>query len=138
MVDFIEFQVYRSITKQLDGTLPSDAELWKTEKFRLDVANNWNMSFKEGVEPTDINGNKYYYYVVETTHLDDNKVSYIGNGSGSTGLITITNKSTKIVIGHMPETGSIGTVWFFVAGAVLAIGALAALRILRGHLSDQS
>lgn len=138
LVDFIEFQVYRSITKQLDGTLPSDAELWKTEKFRLDVANNWNMSFKEGVEPTDINGNKYYYYVVETTHLDDNKVSYIGNGSGSTGLITITNKSTKIVIGHMPETGSIGTVWFFVAGAVLAIGALAALRILRGHLSDQS
>lgn len=136
--EFIEFQIYRSTTQQIDGTLPNDAVLWKPDKFELSPSNNWNMVFKDGIEPTDANGNQYYYYVVETTQLADNKVSYIGNGSGSTGLITITNKSTKIVIGHMPETGSIGTVWFFIAGGVLALGALAALRMLRRHLSDQS
>ncbi len=136
--DYIEFQVYRSTVQQLDGTLPSDAELWKEDNFRLDSSNNWTMVFKDGIEPADADGNPYYYYVVETTNLSDNKVSYLGNGSGSTGLITITNKSTKIVIGEMPETGSIGTAWFFAAGGTLFVIALAALRILRRRLSDKS
>lgn len=140
----IRFKVFRSTTQSLDGSLPSGAKEWTAGNgynngyYTLNSDNNWSMTFASAA-PYDDNGNSYYYYVVEdTSNFTDIKVSYVGNGSGSTGLITITNKSTKIVIGHMPETGSIGTVWFFAAGGVLAIGALAALRILRRHLSDQS
>lgn len=142
----IKFKVFRSTTQVLDGTLPSIAEEWTAGDgysdgyYTLNSANDWTMTFSDA-EPhaENDNGKPYYYYVVEdTSNLNYNRVSYIGNGSGSTGLITITNKSTKIVIGHMPETGSIGTAWFFAAGGVLAIGALAALRILRRRLSNQS
>lgn len=142
----IKFKVFRSTTQVLDGSLPSVVEEWTAGEgysdgyYTLNSDNDWTMTFSNA-DPyvTDDNSKPYYYYVVEdTSNLTDNRVSYIGNGCYSTGLITITNKSTKIVIGHMPETGSIGTAWFFVAGGVLAIGALAALRVLRRRLSDQS
>ncbi len=135
----IIFKIYRSKTQLTTGQLPPGAELvGDAQGYVLNAGNNWKMTFNDIIKPYDDAGQPYYYYVVETSELADNKVSYAGNGFGSVGLITITNKSTKIVIGHMPETGSFGTMWFYTAGGILTVGSLGALRILRRRRSEQS
>ena len=135
----IIFKIYRSKTQLTTGQLPPGAELvGDAQGYVLNAENNWKMTFNDIIVPYDDAGQPYYYYVVETSELADNKVSYAGNGFGSVGLITITNKSTKIVIGHMPETGSFGTMWFYTAGGILTVGSLGALRIMRRRRSEQS
>lgn len=148
----IRFRIYRSLTKNLDedslsgGEYLDDAALsaagvtsedgWIT----LDSSNNWMVTLTGLAPHADGDATKlYYYYVVEdTTELTDNIVSYQNNGTGSTGLITINNRSTKITVGQMPSTGSVGTAMFFIAGGALAICSLGAIRITRRRNSDRS
>lgn len=141
-VDHIRFRLYRSKLppSQVDeGEVPSDGELIKQsdseEYFILNDSNGWTVTLKDLLpHEADDSNSPYYYYVIEDeTNLTDNTVSYLGNGSGSTGLITITNKSTKIIAGEMPSTGSHGTLAYTLIGGLIILCSAAAY-IIRKRL----
>ncbi len=134
-VDHIRFKLYRSklLPSQVDeGEIPSDGELIKQsdseEYFILNDSNGWTITLKDLLpHEVDNSDSPYYYYVIEdTTNLTDNMVSYLGNGSGSTGLITITNKSTRITQGEMPSTGGPGTFAYTLTGGLIILCSAAA------------
>ena len=140
----IKFKVYRSTTWSLDGSLPADAVEWTAGDgytdgyYILNEANGWSMTFSKAEPFVEGDSSKpYYYYVVEdTSNLTDNKVSYIGNGSTSTGLIAIINKSTKIIAGEMPETGGPGTFAYTLTGGIIIICSAAAYVIRKRLLRE--
>jgi len=141
-VDHIRFKLYRSKLppSQVDeGMVPSDGELIKQsdsdEYFILNDSNGWTVTLKDLLpHESDDSSSPYYYYVIEDeTNLTDNLVSYLGNGSGSTGLITITNKSTKIISGEMPSTGGHGTLAYTLTGGLIILCSAAAY-IIRKRL----
>ena len=141
-VDHIRFKLYRSKLppSQVDeGMVPSDGELIKQsdsdEYFILNDSNGWTVTLKDLLpHESDDSSSPYYYYVIEDeTNLADNLVSYLGNGSGSTGLITITNKSTKIISGEMPSTGGHGTLAYTLTGGLIILCSAAAY-IIRKRL----
>ena len=141
-VDHIRFKLSRSKLppSQVDeGMVPSDGELIKQsdsdEYFILNDSNGWTVTLKDLLpHESDDSSSPYYYYVIEDeTNLTDNLVSYLGNGSGSTGLITITNKSTKIISGEMPSTGGHGTLAYTLTGGLIILCSAAAY-IIRKRL----
>lgn len=140
----IKFKVYRSTTWSLDGSLPADAVEWTAGDgytdgyYILNEDNGWSMTFSNaGPFVEGDSSQPYYYYVVEdTSNLTDNKVSYIGNGSTSTGLIAIINKSTKIIAGEMPETGGPGTFAYTLTGGIIIICSAAAYVIRKRLLRE--
>ncbi len=140
----IYFKLYYSTTQSTNGSLPSDAVEYTSGTgyisgygYVLNSGNDWMMTFANA-PPEDGEGNDYYYYVVEVTDLSDNKVSYIGNGSGSTGVIEIYNKSTKIVVGEMPETGGPGTFAYTLTGGLIIALSAAAYILRKRFLCERS
>ncbi|MCC8192670.1 MAG: Cna B-type domain-containing protein [Ruminococcus sp.] len=140
----IYFKLYYSTTQSTNGSLPRDAVEYTSGTgyisgygYLLSSSNDWMMTFANA-PPEDGEGNDYYYYVVEVTDLSDNKVSYIGNGSGSTGVIEIYNKSTKIVVGEMPETGGPGTFAYTLTGGLIIALSAAAYILRKRFLCERS
>ncbi|MCD7728051.1 MAG: Cna B-type domain-containing protein [Ruminococcus sp.] len=140
----IYFKLYYSTTQSTNGSLPSDAVEYTSGTdyisgygYLLSSSNDWMMTFANA-PPEDGEGNDYYYYVVEVTDLSDNKVSYIGNGSGLTGVIEIYNKSTKIVVGEMPETGGPGTFAYTLTGGLIIALSAAAYILRKRFLCERS
>lgn len=152
-VESIRFRLYRSLlppSKVDSGTVPSDGELitvtstlgvepdengWYT---LTQNTNNWSATFK-GLDPhvKDDAAQPYYYYVVEdTSNLSQNVVSYLGSGSGSQGVITINNKSTKVVVGEMPSTGGPGTLAYTLTGGLIIICSAAAYVVRKRLLRE--
>ncbi|MCD8328164.1 MAG: Cna B-type domain-containing protein [Ruminococcus sp.] len=140
----IYFKLYYSTTQSTNGSLPSDAVEYTSGDgyisgygYSLSSSNDWMMTFAKA-PPENDDGEDYYYYVVEVTDLSDNKVSYIGNGSGSTGVIEIYNKSTKIVVGEMPETGCPGTFAYTLTGGIIIALSAAAYILRKRFLHERS
>ncbi|MGN1381226.1 MAG: Cna B-type domain-containing protein, partial [Eubacterium sp.] len=137
-------------TVQFDYTKPStfikkETKLLDTQT--LSSSNNWQYVWdgttKDAagntveIPDSDGNGNTYYYYIKEdpvsgfTTTYSENNTAGI-----QTGVITVTNKKDKTSGYVLPSTGGIGTVPFYVIGAVLAIFAIVAL-VVRAKMKDR-
>ncbi len=151
-VESIRFRLYRSLLppSEVDsGTVPSDGELIDVSStlgfvpdkdgwYTLSSTNNWSITFK-GLDPykgDDVNAPYYYYAVENTSNLSQNVVSYLGNGTGSQGVITINNKSTKVTIGEMPSTGGPGTFAYTLTGGLIIICSAAAYVVRKRLLRE--
>lgn len=152
-VESVRFRLYRSLLPPNEvesGTVPSDGELIKDKSslgFEPDKngwytlsssTNNWSVTFK-GLDPykgDDVNARYYYYVVEDTSNLSQNVVSYLGNGTGSQGVITINNKSTKITVGEMPSTGGPGTLAYTLTGGLIIICSAAAYVVRKRLLRE--
>lgn len=130
----ITFDLLRSKTAPpADGSIPADAQEVLTDQI-LDEVNNWQASFFD-LPATDSDGSAWYYYVREDD-VEGFTAAYENNGSY--GLITITNTSEEPVkeTVTMPQTGGSGLNMYLAAGgAVVALLAAAAIRIVRKKLS---
>ncbi|MCH4063702.1 MAG: Cna B-type domain-containing protein [Lachnospiraceae bacterium] len=137
-------------TVQFDYTKPTtfvrkETKLLDTQT--LSSSNNWQYVWDGtttgadgktvAIPDSDGNGNTYYYYVEEdpvsgfTTSYSENNTTGI-----QTGVITVTNKKDKTSGYVLPSTGGIGTVPFYVIGAILAIFAIVAL-VVRAKMKDR-
>ena len=137
-------------TVQFDYTKPSTfvkKETTLLDTQTLSSSNNWQYVWDGtttgadgktvAIPDSDGNGNTYYYYIEEdpvsgfTTSYSENNTTGI-----QTGVITVTNKKDKTSGYVLPSTGGIGTVPFYVIGAILAIFAIVAL-VVRAKMKDR-
>lgn len=126
MLDSIQFKLYKSKLSpdNLNGyNFPTDAvevTYGGLDTFILSKDNDWTMLFTN-LEQQDSEGNTYYYYVKEVTTSDDFHTLYIGNGKGTTGEMTIRNKSyTEVDTGAvLPLTGGHGTTLYYCIGLAI-------------------
>lgn len=124
----------RKETKLLDTRTLSSSNNWQYiwDGTTKDAAGN-----TVEIPDSDGNGNTYYYYVTEdpvsgfTTTYSENNTTGI-----QTGVITVTNKKDKTNGYVLPSTGGVGTVPFYVIGAILAIFAIVAL-VVRAKMKDR-
>lgn len=87
----ITFDLYSSITRIENNSLPSDASLVEGKSgLKITSANNWSCTINDLPMKND-NDQLLYYYVVETSSLSDYNVLYKNNGANS-GTIEIINK----------------------------------------------
>lgn len=136
-VSEIRFQIYKSIVSPTDPNrqngvngLPIDAtlvEINSVNEFTLSQSNNWKVLIK-GLSDFDGEGNRYYYYVVETSPTEGFTVSYNYNGNSNNGVIQIRNKSdtTTDTGTTLPETGGRGTTIYYVIGLMIIVCAIIA------------
>ncbi len=136
-VSEIRFQIYKSIVSPSDPNrqngvngLPLDAtlvEINSQSEFTLSESNNWKLLIK-GLSDFDDLGNRYYYYIVETSQTDGFTVSYNDNGNSNNGVIQIKNKSDNKIDtdtdASLPETGGRGTTIFYVIGFAIIVCAI--------------
>lgn len=83
--------LYQSTKPRLSGDdILSNSDLYE-ENVELNEGNNWQHQW-ENLPNHDIDGNTYYYYIVETNKPSDYGTAYLNNGVGkSNGTITVKN-----------------------------------------------
>lgn len=85
----------------------------------------WSMYFSE-LEPSDMEGNDYFYSIEELNVPEGFKVSY-SEAAVQSGLLLITNQATTEHPFILPETGGIGTSGLYKAGISMLMLAILAL-----------